>query len=280
MIKFGPSGNSLSFVAAGIKHTEDAAVLVKNMGLDCYEYSFGRGVHMGEEKARSLGAAFAAQGIEISVHAPYYINFAGGDEGVEKSIGYVLSSAHMCKLMGGKRIVFHPASQGKMNRDEAVRITANGIAALADSIRAAGLDDLIYCPETMGKLRQIGTLEEVAEFCAVDKFFVPCIDFGHLNSREGGSLKTEADFVSRINYLIAALGFERVCGMHVHFSKIEYGAKGELRHLTFEDEKYGPDFEPFIAAVKRTGIHPYIVCESAGTQAEDALKMKEYYNKI
>ena len=76
MIKFGPSGNSQSFYAAGYEHTEEAAAYVKEMGLDCFEYSFGRGVRMGEEKARSIGAAFAKENVEISVHAPYFINFA------------------------------------------------------------------------------------------------------------------------------------------------------------------------------------------------------------
>lgn len=99
MIKFGPSGNSESFYAMGYKHTEQAAKYVKDFGLDCFEYSFGRGVNMSEGKALSIGEAFRAEGIEISVHAPYFINFANpADEAAQKSYGYVLDSAKYLKL--------------------------------------------------------------------------------------------------------------------------------------------------------------------------------------
>ena len=124
MIKFGPSGNCESFYAAGYSHTEEAAAFVKNMGLSCFEYSFGRGVRMSEEKARSIGAAFEKEGVEISVHAPYFINFANpDDEMAQKSYGYVLDSAKALSLMGGKRVVFHPAAQGKATREDAVALT-------------------------------------------------------------------------------------------------------------------------------------------------------------
>lgn len=281
MIKFGPSGNGESFYAAGNKHTEQAAKYCKECGLDCYEYSFGRGVMMGEEKAISIGAAFADAGVEISVHAPYFINFANpDDEALQKSYGYVLQSAKFVKLLGGRRIVFHPASQGKVSRGQAVSRTSDSLKILRDYIYLNGYENLLFCPETMGKLAQIGTLEEVVEFCKIDECFVPAIDFGHINAREQGSLKTVNDYKSRLEYMISELGFERVKHFHVHFSKIMYGAKGEIKHLTFEDEKYGPEFGPLAVALKELNLEPYIVSESAGTQSEDAAEMKRIFFSI
>lgn len=281
MIKFGPSGNSLSFYGMGYKHTEQAAKYVKDFGLDCFEYSFGRGVNMGEAKAVSIGNAFREQGVEISVHAPYFINFANpAEEAAQKSYAYVLDSAKFLRLMGGKRLVFHPAAQGKMQREEAVALTAERLKTLRDMIYANGYEDIMFCPEVMGKLAQIGTLEEIVQLCKTDKIYTPCVDFGHLNSREGGSLKTVADYKSRLEYMISELGYDRVEHFHVHFSKIMYGAKGEIKHLTFADEVYGPEFEPLAVALKELGLQPYIVSESDGTQAEDALAMKEIYNKV
>lgn len=281
MIKFGPSGNCESFYAEGYSHTEEAPVFVKGRGLDCFEYSFGRGVRMSEDKAISIGEAFAAEGVEISVHAPYFINFANvDDEMAAKSYGYVLDSAKMLKLMGGKRVVFHPAAQGKLSRADAVALTEDRLKILRDYIYLNDMQDLIFSPETMGKAAQIGTVEEIARFCKIDPVYVPCIDFGHINAREQGSLKTVADYKSRLEYLIAELGFERMKHFHVHFSKIMYGAKGEIKHLTFEDETYGPEFEPLAAALKELALEPYIVSESAGTQAEDAKAMKDIYNKL
>ncbi|MDE6104641.1 MAG: TIM barrel protein, partial [Clostridia bacterium] len=260
MIKFGPSGNCASFYAAGYKHTEEAAGFVKGLGLDCYEYSFGRGIMLSEGKAISIGEAFKAEGVEISAHAPYFINFANpSDEAAQKSYGYVLDSAKYLKLMGGKRVVFHPAAQGKATREEAVNLTRDRLKILRDYIYLNNLEDLYFCPETMGKTAQIGTLEEVVEFCKIDNVFLPAIDFGHLNAREQGSLKTVSDYKQRLEYMIAELGYERVKHFHVHFSKIMYGAKGEIKHLTFEDTQYGPEFEPLAVALKELKLEPYIV---------------------
>ncbi len=281
MIKFGPSGNSESFFAAGYSHTEEAASYVKDMGLDCFEYSFGRGVRMGEEKARSIGKAFADEGVELSVHAPYFINFANpDDEMAAKSYGYVLDSAKMCRAMGGRRIVFHPAAQGKDTRETAVSRAEDRLKMLRDYIYLNGMQDMMFCPETMGKFAQIGTPEEIARFCLVDEVFTPCIDFGHVNARGQGSLRTEADYRALLEGFLERLGYERMKHFHAHFSKIMYGAKGEIKHLTFADERYGPEFEPLAAVLKELRLEPYVVSESDGTQAEDALAMKRIYEGV
>ena len=280
MIKFGPSGNSESFYAQGYSHTEQSAKFVRDMGLDCFEYSFGRGVRMSEAKAISIGEAFAAQSVEISVHAPYYINFANpSEESAAKSYNYVLDSARVLKLMGGKRCVFHSATQGKLDREEAVALTEERLKVLRDYIYLNGLQDLYFCPETMGKLAQIATLEEIVRFCKIDPIYLPAVDFGHLNAREQGSLKTVDDYRSRLEYMIGELGYERVKYFHIHFSKIQYSSKGEVRHLTFADDVYGPEFEPLAVALKQLKLEPYVVSESAGTQAEDALAMKQMYER-
>lgn len=281
MIKFGPSGNSESFYAAGYSHTEEAAAFVKERGLDCFEYSFGRGVRMSEEKALSIGEAFREAGVEISVHAPYFVNFANpDDEMAAKSYGYVLDSGKMAKLMGGKRIVFHPAAQGKVSREEAVQKTEDRLKILRDYIYLNDLQDMMFCPETMGKIAQIGTVEEVTRFCRIDPVYTPCVDFGHINAREQGSLKTADDYLSRLSYMISELGYERMKHFHVHFSKIMYSSKGEVKHLTFEDTVYGPEFAPLALALKELKLEPYIVSESAGTQVEDAAAMKHMYFEV
>lgn len=281
MIKFGPSGNCQAFYNAGYKHTAQAPLFCRDMALDCYEYSFGRGIMMSEDTAIEIGQAFKDNGIEISVHAPYFINFANPDDSAaQKSYGYVLDSAKYLKLLGGERLVFHPAAQGKVSREEAVKKTEDRLKILRDYIYLNNFENLHFCPETMGKSAQIGTLEEVVNFCKIDKVYLPAIDFGHLNAREGGSLKTVDDYLTRLEYMISELGYERVKNFHIHFSKIMYGAKGEIKHLTFEDNLYGPEFEPLAIALKKLKLEPYIVCESAGTQAEDAQIMKRIYRNI
>jgi deoxyribonuclease-4 len=186
----------------------------------------------------------------------------------------------MAKLMGGKRVVFHPASQGKMEREQAVSLTEERLKILRDYLYMNDLGDMMICPETMGKIAQIGTIEEIVRFCKIDPIYTPCVDFGHVNAREQGSLKTEQDYLSRLEYMVSELGYERMKHFHVHFSKIMYSAKGEVKHLTFADEIYGPDFEPLAVALKKLRLEPYIVSESDGLQAEEAQVMRDIYNKL
>lgn len=128
----------------------------------------------------------------------------------------------------------------------------------------------------MGKLSQIGTLEEVIEICKMDGRFIPCIDFGHLNCREKGCLKTVKDFDNVINKLFKEIP-DKAKIFHAHFSKVQYGALGEIRHLTFSDIVYGPSPEYFIESLKNFDVKPYIICESDGVQAEDAMYLKALY---
>lgn len=281
MIMFGPSGNSANFAAAGHKTAEESAAWVKEYGLDAFEYSFGRGVTLSDDRALSIRGAFEAAGIAISVHAPYYVNFANPDlEMIKKSIGYVIDSAKKCRLMGGSRVVIHPASQGKDDRAAAFARTTDNFRLLAETVREEGLSDMYFCPETMGKLAQIGTIEEVSELCTLDSFYIPTVDFGHVNARERGSLKTTDDYLSRLSYMIDKIGFEKMKHFHVHFSKIMYSAKGEIKHLNFDDVVYGPEFKPLAEALVKLDLEPVVICESAGNQDADALYMKKVYNEL
>ena len=278
MIKFGPSGAPTRFYDEGHKTTEEMPLWVKQNGLDCFEYSFGRGVNLGEAKAKSIAEAFKKENIEISVHAPYFINLATPEEAkAENSFNYILSSAVVGRIMGANRVVFHPAAQGKETRETAVNRTIARLIELKSIIEERGFTDMKFCPETMGKIAQIGTIEEITHFCTLADFYYPMVDFGHVNAREQGSLKTKEDYIVRLKYMLNILGYEKVNDMHVHFSKVEYTAKGEKRHLTFEDTIFGPDYKPFIEAIVELNLHPYIVSESAGTQADDAKTMKDHY---
>ena len=141
-----------------------------------------------------------------------------------------------------------------------------------------GYADVVICPETMGKINQLGTLEEVLELCSLDERMVPCIDFGHLNARTFGSITGKEAYAAILRQIENKLGADRLKVFHSHFSKIEYTEKGgEKRHLTFEDEVYGPLFEPLAELVAQKNLSPTFICESAGTQAEDAKFMKELY---
>ena len=91
--------------------------------------------------------------------------------------------------------------------------------------------EMILCPETMGKIGQLGTLDEVLALCGVDRRITPCIDFGHLNARTLGGIRSKADYAAILDRIGEALGDARARQFHVHFSRIEYSKGGEKRHL-------------------------------------------------
>lgn len=137
--------------------------------------------------------------------------------------------------------------------------------------------NLTYCPETMGKINQIGDLDEIIELCKTDERLLPTIDFGHLHTRGRGAINTAEDFEAILKALISGLGQERIKHFHVHFSKIAYTDMGEKMHMTFDDEGYGPDFALLAPLLKKHDLEPVIICESNGTMAKDAKTMLEVY---
>lgn len=282
MLRIGPAGNSASFYASGHKNTVEEPEWLNSIGLTAFEYSFGRGITMSDETAVKLGSEALKYDVAVSVHAPYYINFANPSEDmILKSIDYVLRSVQKVKLMNGNRVVFHPAACGKETREIAFKRTVENVRKLAETFeRELGFDDYIVCPETMGKLQQIGRVEEVIELCKIDKHFYPCYDFGHINSYSQGSLKGIDDYRRIIDLTYKELGEEKASHIHIHFSKIEYGKSGEIRHLTFDDTVFGPDYEPLAKLIDEYGMQPVIICESREKMADDALLMKKYHKNV
>lgn len=279
MTKFGPGGNSESFYKEGHKSTIEAPLWLKNRGLDAYEYQCGNGVNVGEESAKAIGEEAKKHGITMSVHAPYFISLASiEEEKRDKSIKYVLDTLKVASWMGATRIVVHPGGCSKRDRKEAMELANQTMKRIVDVVKSENVTGISICPETMGKINQLGTLEEIVEMCKIDEILIPTIDFGHINARTMGGLKNTEDFERIIKYMINELGEERGKNFHVHFSKIEYTSGGEKKHLTFEDNEYGPQFEPLAEVLVKYKANPTIICESAGTMAEDAKIMKDIYN--
>lgn len=278
--RFGPAGNSLSFTQMGYKSSLQVPKYLVKMGLNAFEYQCGRGVNIGEDKAAELGRLAKASDIKLSLHAPYYISMSSEEESKrDNSVNYIMQSARAVNAMGGDRIVVHTGSCGKITRELALELALGTMKKAIAALDDAGLGHIHICPEAMGKMNQLGTVEEVIALCGLDERLIPCIDFGHVNARTLGALKEQKDFEDIFLMIGDKLGEERMKNMHVHFSKIEYTAGGEKKHLTFADAVFGPRFEPFIETVLKKNCTPTVICESDGTQAEDAVAMKDYYEE-
>ncbi len=278
---FGPAGNAESFKTMGYQSTLQAPEYVKKMGLDVYEYQCGRGVRVSEEHAAAFRRNAQKEGVLVTLHAPYFISLSSVEpEKRDKSVDYILQSAKAVDMLGGDRIVVHSGSCAKITREAALDLAKDTIRKAVRTLDEQGLGHIHMCPETMGKINQLGTLDEVLELCAIDERIIPCIDFGHLNARTFGGVNSKEAFLNVLDAIANKLGSDRQKRFHAHFSKIEYTDGGEKRHLTFEDKTFGPEFEPLAELILQKQLSPVIICESAGTQAEDALFMKKVYNSL
>ena len=281
-MKFGPAGNDDVFYNAGYKDSLDMPKFLYEMGLDAYEYQCSRGVKVSDERAQKLKEQAEKYNISLSVHSPYYISLSTQEEAKQIStIKYITDSMAAAKKMGATHVVVHAGALLGLDREFAVDSACKLLKRALDEADKLGLGDIIICPETMGKINQLGDSKEIIKMCKVDDRLVPTIDFGHLYSRHLGALKTVEDFENELKMYIDELGYDRMKHFHAHFSKQEYTLSGgEKRHVTFKDEGFGPDYTAVITAIKNLKLEPTIICESAGTQAVDSKKMKDFAESI
>ena len=276
---FGTAGNPDRFQAEGFKASKDMPLWLKGKGLDAYEYQCGKGVSVGEATARAIGEKAAQAGIVLSLHAPYFVNPANPDpDSQEKTAGYVLAACRVARWMGAGRVVIHTGALQKRTREDALATARESFKMLRRRCDDEGYEDILLCPETMGKINQLGDLEEVLALSVVTHGLLPCVDFGHLYARSLGALEGQEATARMLDRMAEVLGEEKARCFHSHFSMIEFTPKGgEARHLTFDQTDFGPDYRPLCRELARRGWSPTIICESAGTQDIDALTMKEEY---
>ena len=276
---FGPGGNGDWFRADGMKSALQTPGWLMSKGIDAFEYEATRGVNASEEALRAFGQKAREHGISVSLHASYFISLSSVEaEKRQNSVRYIVQATRAAEWIGAHTVVIHSGSTAKMPREEAMTLSVD---TLEKALEAVGDTPVRLGIETMGKLNQLGTLDEVIAQCrTAPGRLVPVVDFGHLNCREQGRAFPDGDAYRRVFDRIGeTLGDKIARNLHCHFSKIEYTAAGEKRHLTFGDDPsgFGPVPEPFCEMLAREGLTPSVICESAGTQAEDALYMKKLY---
>lgn len=281
-IKFGPAGSPVNFKEEGFKTTLDLPKWLGEKNLTAFEYPCGRGFTLGEDFAEKLGKAAAKEGISMSLHAPYYINLATDDEEKKmKNINYLQDAVKFSLLMGADRIVLHPggASKGRVEALERAESLFEEFLNWLDEKDPTG--QLKIGVETHGTKNQLGNLEEIIALCKIRIGRVlPVVDWAHLYAVANGGYSEVGDFLKVLEKMGEELGGWALKNLHMHFSAIEFGPSGEVRHRTFAEKIYGPSPEPLIRALKSVEGEGRIICECAGTQDVDALYLKNIYENM
>ncbi|MCL2766780.1 MAG: TIM barrel protein [Peptococcaceae bacterium] len=281
-IRFGASGASDSFYNDKKQRSSvEMPQWLREQGLGAFEYQCGHGVRIGIETAEKLGFQAREYDIQLSLHAPYYINLCNNDpDKMAKTKDYFLSSLKAANAMNATTVVFHPGSAAKIDRREALAIAKKNFTAILNDVLKEGLSHITLAPETMGKRNQLGSLEEVLELCELSEQVKPAVDFGHIHAVTGGSLINKEAYAKILDLIKDRLGQEYLQNLHVHFSPIEFTAGGEKKHRTTLDVEIGPDFTFLAELLAERKLTPVIICESAGRQAEDAVVYRDIYSRF
>ncbi|SPF54928.1 conserved hypothetical protein [Candidatus Desulfosporosinus infrequens] len=268
---FGTAGVPLSSID---RSSEGGVHRIRELNLSALELEFVQGVRMGEEKARKVGAAAKEENIALSCHAPYYINLNSRDpEKIIASRERIIHTARISQILGVRSVIFHPA----FNHDDLSAVVLERVVReltiVRETLDAEG-NDVLLRPETTGKGSQFGDLSETIRIAQEVAGVLPCIDFSHLHARSNGRHNTYDEFCAILDKTSQSLGNRWVSNVHFHISGIEYGLKGEKRHLILKESDF--QYEMLMKACHTFGVEGLAICESPNLE-DDALLLQQTY---
>lgn len=264
-----PRSTKTSTSIAGIER-------VRELGLDCMELEFVQGVRMSEKGAENVLETARKENITLSVHAPYYINLnSSEEEKLKASMERIYQSARIGSLCGAKSIVLHAAFYQKSSKATVYENVSKALLELTEKLKDEDIPAVLR-PETMGKITQFGTLEEVLSLSEEIEGVMPCLDFSHMHAREGKE-NSYPEFMAILSKVEDSLGKNGLENMHMHVSGIEYDRNGEKRHLTLKESDF--NYPELLKALKEFDVKGLVICESP-IMEEDALLLKETYMEL
>jgi deoxyribonuclease-4 len=278
--RFGPAGVPPPFRIIGAK-LSDVPGLLREEGLDALEYEavrWGQKPQIKQQDAENLGREAEKNDVLLSLHGSYFINLSGKKEVVEASKRRLIACATAAQWMGAYVVVFHPGFYGRVEKSYAFRNCIAAIRDVIEKMNSLGIQKVKLGPETMGRLFQLGTLDEILTICETVEQTQLVIDWSHLHARGQGRFKKVDDFRSVVEEAEKRLGTEAARNMHCHFSKIEYTDKGERRHHILEEVRYGPDFQMLAEVIAEFNLRPVIICETPLLDV-DAMKIRDILRK-
>ena len=253
-----------------------AILRLKELGLNALELGWVRAVRVSEETCAAIQSTASEQDVSISIHAPYFINLNATDDEWINSRKRLMDSAIYGNLAGATDIIFHPGSYFGKPPSEVLPVTIQRLQGCLEELKAAS-NKVILRPETMGKSAMLGSLEDALAMSKALPGIEPCIDFAHLHARPGdGTINTYDEFSQILERYGKTLGEESLKHLHIHLSGIQYGEKGERKHLPLKESDLNLD--GLFQALATFHCRGRIMCESP-IMEDDALYMKDLWGE-
>lgn len=275
--------NDLRIGTAGIpasaqpRNSQNGIKRLNELGLNCMELEFVRSVQMGEKTARAVRKTAEEMGVALTVHAPYYVNLNSAEpEKIEASKGRILKAARIGSIAGAKSVTFHAAYYHDDDPEDVYHAVRHHMEEMLEQLDKENIE-IRLSPETTGAPSQFGTLEEIIRLGKDLPGVYPCIDFSHLFARSIGEFNTYDHFSSALRLIQDELGEQALKELHIHLSGIEYGPKGERKHLPLEETEL--DYTAVLQALVDFNVGGWLICESPILE-EDALIFKSIYDGI
>jgi len=266
--RFGPAGIPPLFKILGAR-LSDIPRLLREEGLDAFEYQavrWGQKPQMKQEDAESLGSEARKNDVLLSLHGSYYVNLCGKKEVVEASKRRLVACATAAQWMGAYVVVFHMGFYGRVEKSYAFRNCVNALKDVVATMNSLGIQNVKLGPETMGRVFQVGSLDEILTICEEVEQTQLAIDWSHLHARHQGQFRKVDDFRAVVEEVERRLG-------------IEYTGKGERRHHVLDEARYGPDFAMLAEVIAEFNMRPVIISETPILDV-DAVKMRDILRKV
>jgi len=249
---------------------------VAELGLDCMELEFVQGVYLKEEDAALVAEAVRKVGVKLSAHAPYFLNFnAHQPQKLRASQGILLKAARIAVICSAESVVFHAGFYLGDSPKQTYRTIKKYLAEVITKMKEQDIQIRLR-PEVSGKGSQFGDLNEILELCAELERVSPCIDFAHLHARTGG-FNSYSEFSEVLEQVRGKLGETALKNVHLHISGIQYGAKGERKHLELQESDL--QYNELLRALRDYDVKGTVICESPNLE-DDAFLLKTGYNAL
>jgi deoxyribonuclease IV len=262
-IRFGPAR------VPSREAPERAIEILLERGYDACEIDFEGGFWMDYPWAERFGALARDAGVALSVHAPIagFMGHVERDKKQRMAVGMLDHSAGVAVACGAELVVFHPGFLLGRTREDAIAAVVEQLAELRERLEGKGRA-VPFGIEIMGRVRELGTAEDVFAISSQLGWVRPVLDFAHLHAVTDGAFVDAEAFAGVLE--AADLILEPGAPFHVHFSDIAYANRNETKHIPYGEGTLRA--EPLRDALTRFERPVTVISESPGEESHQAVK--------
>src|SRR5689334_20792536 len=249
---------------------EQAVELLIERGYDACEIDFGDGFWMDWAYAQRLGVLAREAGIVLSIHAPLAAFVGHTQRGGRKhqmAVGMLDHSAGIALACGAAPVVIHPGFLLGRDRNQAIDAVVVQLAELRERLQAKGRA-VPFGVEVMGRVQELGSLDDVLAICRRLEWVRPVIDFAHMHATTDGGFTRAEPFISALASADAVLG--PGLPFHIHFSDVSFANRNEKAHLPYGEGTLRA--EPLATALASFDRPATVIAESPDEASNQAIK--------